>query len=141
MEIVPQKQIKQIRKMEKVNVKFGVALAIMSLLTVVAFYFELATNLVFTISMGLSLFIAFAAMMGTYHYCGYGYSTGRFWLWYSAVGGVIIVALIYASGMHLISDHLALPLIMGLFPVLIPVIGIFLGDCGRVLFKAESSAI
>ena len=132
---------KQIQKMKKVNVKFGVALAIMSLLTMVAFYFEVLSAVMLTISICLSAFISFIAMMNVYHYNGYGYNTGKFWFAYSAVGGVIIVALIYASGMHLISDHLTLPLIMGLFPVLIPVIGIFLGDCGRVLFKAESSAI
>ena len=138
---ISKKQIKQIQKMKKVNVKFGVALAIMSLLTVIAFYFEVATNLMFTISMGLSVFIAFAAMMGTYHYCGYGYSTGRFWFWYSSGGGGIIVASIYALGMHLLSEHLANSLLMGLFPSIIPVIGVFLGDCGRVIFKAEPSAI
>jgi len=127
--------------MKRTNVKFAGALVIMSILTIAAFYFGVAASLVFTISICLTAFIAFMAMMSTYHYCGYGYSSGRFWLWYSAVGGVIIIASIYASGMHLIGEHLAYALLMGLFPVIIPVIGVFLGDCGRIILKAEPSAV
>ena len=127
--------------MKKTDVKFAGALTIMSLLTFAAFFFGIAATVVLTISVCLTAFIAFVAMMCTYHYCGYGYSSGQFWFVYSAIGGVIIIASIYASGMQLVSDHLALSLVMGLFPVIVPVIGVFLGDCGRVIFKAEPSAV
>ena len=127
--------------MKRTNSKLAGALTIMSFLTIAALYFEFAAMVVLTIAVILAAFIAFVAMMGTYHYCGYGYSSGLFWFAYSAVGGVIIIASIYAAGMQIVSDHLAYSLVMGLFPVIIPVIGVFLGDCGRVIFKAEPSAV
>ena len=128
--------------MERTNLKLAGALTILSLLTMAtAFFFEIAATLTLSISIFFAVFIAFVAMMSTYHYCGYGYSSGRFWFAYSAVGGVIIIASIYGAGMHLIGDHLAQSLIMGLFPTIVPVIGIFLGDCGRIIIKSEPSAI
>jgi hypothetical protein len=129
------------KTMERTNLKFAGALSILSLVTMAAFFFEIAATVVLSISIFFAGFIAFIAMMSTYHYCGYGYNSGRFWFVYSTVGGAIIIASIYGTGMQLINDHLAQSLMVGLFPTIVPVIGIFLGDCGRIIIKAEPSAI
>jgi len=125
----------------KKNVKFAGALTITSLLTILALYFHVHPMAVLTFSMCLTMLISFIVMMSSYHYNGYDFNDGQFWFVYSALGGVIIIALLYTNGVHIINPHLAESAILGLAPTTIPVIGLFIGDCGRVLIKNEPSVI
>jgi len=129
------------KKMKKINVIFAGALTAMSLLTIGAFYFQVLPMIVLTITYCFSAFIAFAVMMSVYHYNGYDVNIGQYWLAYSAMGGVIIIALLYATGMHFINAHLAESIIVGMSPTTVPVIGLFLGDCGRIIVKDEAPAV
>ena len=127
--------------MKKTNNKFAATLCILSLLSVAAIYFEFAATVVMVIALGFSAFISFIAMMCVYHYNGYDFNVGQFWFAYSAVCGVIINAAIFAHGTHIMGEHVALSIILGLIPSILPIIGIFIGDVGRILIKAEPSAI
>ena len=129
------------RIMKKTNNKFAAALCIMSLLSVAAIYFEFAATVVMVIALGFSAFISFVAMMCVYHYNGYDFNVGQYWFAYSAVCGVIINAAIFAHGTHIMGEHVAISIILGLIPSILPIIGIFIGDVGRILIKAEPSAI
>jgi hypothetical protein len=44
-------------------------------------------------------------------------------------------------GFGLIEDNLAISILTGLSPTLAPIMGVFLGDCGRIIIKAQPSVI
>ena len=82
------------------------------------------------------------AMMETYHYQSYhNENSSWFWFIFSAAFGVILVGNFYATGTRLINEQIGLALMMGLWPTILPVLGIFFGDIGRILFKGEPSVI
>ena len=128
--------------MEKINKKLGTPLIIMSLVCVVANYFNVLAMLAFAVNLVVGCLVGVVAMMEVYHYqvCQ-GHEPGWFWLVFSAIFGVILVATFYATGANLMNEHLSLSLMTGLSPALLPVIGVFFGDIGRILFKSEASVI
>lgn len=124
------------------NKKLGIALAIMSILTMIATYSDILATPVIAVNIILGALISLLIMLKVYHYRGFGEeNSGRFWFAYSAVCGVVMIAVIYATGTHLISNHLSLSLISGLFPTILPIIGIFFSNIGRILIKNEPSVI
>ena len=141
MSIVTEK-IKWQKIMKKINKKLAIAFAIVCVISCVANYFQVLATPVTKISFGLSIVIAFLAMMQVYNYQNWAWdhNPGTFWFGYSAISGAILVVIFHATGLNLIDQQLSLSLFTGLTPMLIPVAGAFLGDCGRV-FKAESSII
>lgn len=128
--------------MKKFNKKIGASLIIMSILSIVANYFDVLSTATTVISVILSAFVGFIVMMQTYHYQEHQeHNPAKFWFIFSVISGIVLVCMFYAVGLKLISNQIAQSLATGLFPLLIPAIGIFLGDVGRVVLKDEPSVI
>ena len=128
--------------MEKINKKLGIALAIVSVISCVANYFNVLILLAIVASFAFSAFVGFVAMMQVYHYEDWHCDNpGLFWFVYSAISGVVLISVFYMVGFELIEHHLAISILMGLSPTLAPVMGVFLGDCGRIIIKAQPSVI
>ena len=124
------------------NKKLGIALAIMSFISSITVYFDVMTVLTIAVSVILAALISILAMLQVYHHQEFGnQNSGIFWMCYSAIAGVIMIAIIYSTGLNLISDHLSLSLLSGMFPTILPAIGVLLGDIGRILFQGKSSTI
>ena len=128
--------------MKKINKKLAIVLASLCTISCAASYFNVLVLPAIVASFVLSAFVGFIAMMQVYNYEEWhNDNPGMFWFVYSAISGVILISTFYAAGFKLIDDHLAISIMAGLSPALAPVIGIFLGDCGRSLIKAQPSAI
>lgn len=127
--------------MKKIDKILGIALMIVNILSCVANYFNvLATPLMVT-SFVVGIFVMAIAMMETYHHQPY-YNENSSWFWFifSAAFGVILVMNFFATGIGLINQQIGLALMMGLWPTILPVLGVFFGDIGRI-FKGEPSVI
>ena len=125
--------------MEKINLKFGIALEILGILSYLGNYYDVLAGPAIVMSISLSVFLGYVAMMQTFHTGHICISNpGLFWFSYSSINGVVLICAIYATGMHLISEQLSVSLIYGLAPTLVPSIGVFLGDCGRILIGKQS---
>ena len=125
--------------MEKINLKFGIALEILGILSYLGNYYDVLAGPAIVMSISLSVFLGYVAMMQTFHTGHICISNpGLFWFSYSSINGVVLICAIYATGMHLISEQLSASLIYGLAPTLVPSIGVFLGDCGRILIGKQS---
>ena len=128
--------------MKKSNKKFAIALAIVCVISCIANYFNVMVLPVIVASFVLSAFVGFIAMMQVYHYEEWhSDNPGSFWFVYSAVSGVVLISILYAVCLELVDNHLAISILTGLSPTLTPVMGIFLGNCGRILIKAQPSTI
>ena len=89
-----------------------------------------------------SAFVGFVAVAQVYHHEEWHYDNpGLFWFVYSAISGVVLIFVFYAAGFELIEEHSAISILTGLSPTLMPVMGAFFGDIGRILFKGEPSVI
>lgn len=125
--------------MEKISLKFGIALEILGILSYLGNYYDVLAGPAIVMSISLSVFLGYVAMMQTFHSGDISFSNpGLFWLTYSSINGVVLICAIYATGMHLIGEQLSVSLIYGLAPTLVPSIGVFLGDCGRILIGKQS---
>ena len=134
-------EIKKAKEMENSNWKLGAVLVILSILTYLANYFDVLAVPAIVVSVSLSVFIGCVAMVQTFCYIdneSFNDNPGTFWFIYSSVNGVIMVCVIYALGMHMINEQLSLALLYGISPTLIPSIGVFLGDCGRIIVGRPS---
>lgn len=128
--------------MKKFNKKLGIALAIVSVISCVANYFNVMTLPITVVSFAFSAFVGFVAMMQVYRYEDWHYDNpGLFWFVYSAISGVVLISIFYAVGFELIENHLAVSILTGFSPTLAPVMGIFFGDCGRALIKSQPSVV
>ena len=128
--------------MEKINKKLGIALAIVSVISCVANYFNVLILPAIVASFAFSAFVGFVAMMQVYHYEDWNSDNpGLFWFVYSAISGVVLIFVFYMVGFGLIEDNLAISILTGLSPTLAPIMGVFLGDCGRIIIKAQPSVI
>ena len=132
----------QTNKMKKIDKKLGIALAILSVISCVANYFNVFANPVLVTNFILGVLAMTLAMMETYHYREY-YSQNSSWFWfiYSVVFGVVLIANFYATGLEWVNKQFGLSLMMGLWPTILPVLGVFFGDIGRILFKGEPTVI
>jgi CDP-diglyceride synthetase len=124
------------------NWKFGIALVILSILTYLANYLDMLAVPAIVVNIGLSVFIGCVAMVQTLRYNDSDelsiYNPATFWLIYSSVNGVILVCVISALYKHLIDEQLSLALLYGISPMLIPSMGVLLGDHGRIIVGKKS---
>ena len=128
--------------MEKINKKLGFALAIMSILSCVANYSNILATPTFVVSFILGILAMTLAMIEAYHYQEYyNQNTSWFWLLYSVAFGIILTANFYVTNVGLINEQIRSSVRIGLYPMILPLIGIFFGDTGRILFKGEPSVI
>lgn len=133
---------KNSKKMRRINKRLGIVLAISGILSGIANYFNVLATPTLVTSLVIAAFVAFIVMMLIYNYQSYQeYNPGTFWLVYSALGGAFFVFAFYAMGFNLISQSFSVAIAIGILPILLPTIGLFLGDCGRILLKSEPSAI
>ena len=135
--------IKLAKEMKKFNKTLGIILAILSIISFVANYFNVMDLPVTVVCFAFSVFVGFVAMMQVYHYQEWATdcNPGMFWFVYSATSGILLIGLVYATGFELIENQLAISIMTGFSPTLVPVIGIFVGDLGRIIIKSEPSVI
>ena len=135
--------IKLAKEMKNFNKMLGIILAILSLISCAANYFYAMDLPVTVVCFGFSVFVGFVAMMQVYHYQEWSTdcNPGIFWFLYSATSGILLIGLVYVTGFQLIENHLATSILTGFSPTLVPVIGIFVGDLGRIIIKSEPSVI
>ena len=128
--------------MRKIDKILGITLMIVSILSCVANYFGMLATPLLVAGFVVGIFVIAIAMMETYHYQSYCYENSSwFWFIFSAAFGVILVMNFFATGIGLINQQLGLALMMGLCPTILPTLGVFFGDIGRILFKGEPSVI
>ena len=135
------KKLKTNTKMKKANYWFGVGLAIVSILTVLATYFNVAANTALIVGLCCAVFVAFVSMMQTYHYEDWHeYDPRKFWMWYVAIAVVIIVTFFFGAGVKIFDQEVALPMVYGGVIAGIPGFGVFLGFVWKTL-RSECFAI
>jgi uncharacterized membrane-anchored protein len=128
--------------MENINKKLGIILGFLSIISCIANYFNVLVLPATLASFVFSAFVGFIAMMQVYHYENWhDNNPGMFWFAYSAVSGVFLISVFYAVGFELISDQSTISILTGFSPTLLPTMGIFFGDIGRILFKGKPSVI
>ena len=128
--------------MKNFDKTLGIILAIVSILSCVANYFNVLTTLLLVTDFIVGIFATALSMMETYQHQPYfNRNSGWFWFLYSVSFAIILVGIFYATGLELLSEDLGLSLMMGLSPTILPTLGIFFGDIGRILFKGEPSVI
>ena len=127
--------------MRKIDKILGIALMIVSILSCVANYFNVLATPLIVAGAIVGIFAMTLAMMETYHHQSYyNENSSWFWLVYSATLGAILVGNFYSTGIGLINERLGLSL-LGLSYGILPVLGVFFGNIGRILFKGEPSVI
>ena len=132
--------------MLKTNKKWGMILAVLCIISCVTNMFNMLSLPVglpaIVMSFAFSAFVAFIAMMQTYqHEDRHCNSHTRFWLIYSAVSGIIVIVAFCAYGFNLIENHISASIMIGLIPALMPIIGVFFGNFGRVFLKGKPAAV
>lgn len=129
--------------MRKFNLFVGIALAILSVLTILANYFNVIPVIITGTTVALSALCGLIAMLQVYYWVEYleDYNPGRFWSIYSAIGGVICIVVLNAMGFHLVTEKFGASALYGLTGTLFPIIGLFIGDIGRVLFRSEKPVV
>ncbi len=134
---------KTIKKMEKFNRNLGITLAILSILSCVANMFNMLGLPAIIASFAFSALVGCIAMIQTYHHdenllCDNHIS---FWIFYSVISGIIMFIVSCVGRFGWIENHIATSIIFGLIPTLMPIVGVFFGNFGRILFKGEPSVI
>lgn len=119
--------------LQKTNWRLGIVLTVFSIVTCMASYFDIAADVVLTITVVLSIAIGFIAMLQVYNMGHWIRLETPFWLVYSSTASVVLVILIYLTGLHLIGERLSSSLLMGLSPMIVPSIGYFIGNFARVV--------
>ena len=128
--------------MKKIDKILGITLAIVSILSCVANYFGMLATPLLVAGFVMGVFVSAIAMVETYHYQEYdNQNSSWFWFIFSAAFGVILVMNFYATGIGIANERLGLAIMMGLWPTIMPILGVFFGDIGRILFKGEPSVI
>jgi len=126
--------------MKKVNRKLVAVLAVMSILLGLAVYFDKLLVPAIVVGTVVSIFVTFIAMMQVFHYqewWGDG-NPANFWIAVSAVAAAILVLSTFTIGLSHVFEQLWMSIAAVCCPMVVPAIGVFLGNCGRVL-KRESA--
>ena len=128
--------------MEKFNKWSRFILSAFCILKGIASYYDILSTPILSVTLGLSAIVSSITMLQTYNYQEYEtHNSSLLWLIFSALNGTIIVATLYAIGCKAINEQVCKAILMGLSPAIFPVIGLFLGNCGRILIKSEPSTI
>lgn len=128
--------------MRKVNRILAIVLAVICMVSCAGNYFSILAMPCIVVSFIFSVFIAFMAMMQVLNYQGCeNHNPGLFWFVYSAVSGVALIVLFYGAGFKLIDEQFSTSLIIGLAPMILPILGVFVGDLGRILFNGDPSIV
>ena len=124
--------------MRKFNFLTAISLAVVSVLAVVADYFNVFAVPTFWVNVALSVIVGIFAFLQVWYYSVFeDHNSLMFWLGHSAIIGMIIVGVLFASGSNAIQENLTVSMVTGLAPNLFPVMGAAFGFYGRVVFKKE----
>ena len=136
MSILTEK-IKTAKEMKRTNRKLAILLAVASIILCVAGYFNAPATPIIVVSLSLSAFIGFISMMQTYQYQSWAWdhNPGTFWSVISAITAVALVVTAITS--NLTSKHFLACLSVGSLPILVPIIGVLIGNSARI-FRNES---
>lgn len=125
--------------MKKNNRILATVLAVASIIFGLVVYFDKLSTLPVVMVTVVSGVISFIAMMQVFNYQEWwGSNPANFWLAVSGVAAAILVFSSYAIGFNQIFEHIWIAFAAVCCPMILPVIGVFLGNCGRIL-KRESA--
>lgn len=127
--------------MKKVNLFFAAVLIISCTISTVANYSDVLASAATTIAVTIGVAIALIAMIQVYHYKqGSNFNPGWFWFSFSSAVAAIMVVTLYSMWLGLFRQ-LGEAILFGFVPAIMPVIGVILGDSGRIIIKNEQSSI
>lgn len=122
--------------MEKINRIIGSILVIICIISCISSQFK-AFSLA-TISLTLAIFICAVAMIQEYYYGdNQEYDSSVFWIIYSVMGVAVEIIVKYTAELEIIELSLSQSLRFNIFPITLPIFGVFFGTIGRMLFKSE----
>ena len=128
--------------MKKFNIIAGIILLIASILTALAWYFNVLPNTALIVTGVIAAIVVFiAALEHFYHREWHEYNPGQFWSVWSAILAVIAVIVLYLRGFEVLDSHLAGAIITGAAFSVVPIVGVFFGDLGKVIQELRYSAI
>lgn len=128
--------------MTKFNFLTAISLAVVSMLAVVANYFNVFAVPTLWVNVTLSVIVSIFAFLQVWYYSEFeDQNPLRFWLGYSTIIGMIIIGVLFASGSNAIQENLGVSMLTGLTPGLFPIMGVVFGNYGRVVFEKETSLI
>ena len=122
--------------MKKFNKIVGSLLVIVSILSCLASYFNVAV--LSAITLALAIFACAIAMVQEYSYGSDNeYDPGIFWIIYSVIGILVGATVKCAIKLEIIEDVFSQHLMMGILIMVMPMFGVFFGMIGRMLFKSS----
>ena len=125
--------------MKKFNKVSAIVLAVVSLLTCVAMHLNVLVMPMVIVSAVVSITVAFVAMMQTVYYREWHeYNPSKFWFVYSAISATILVVGFYLYGFGILIKISSAAIGLGF--MLIPMLGVFLGDVWRTIVLNEKTA-
>ena len=129
---------KLMETIKKFNRKAGVVLAILSILSGIAIY--IGIDAILYASIAVSAIIAIIALLQVFNtelWLQEMNPTSQ-WLIIAAIAGIICIATLFATGTQAIPIKLGQAIFLGATPLMIPLLGAFLGNTGRILWNKPS---
>ena len=126
--------------MRKSDHRLARILAIAGMLWGLATYFDWGATAMLWACCIISTIVAIVAIGRTFGYdgCWYDHNPAEFWPWYSLAWGAIIVAMFYIIGFGHEDNNLTRAIVYGCLFQLIPTLGVFLGNTGRIFVGKTS---
>ena len=130
-------------EMKKFNKIWGSLLGVISIISIAIVYNNQEAAIpVSYVGLAVAACTTFIVCMQVANYHGYeDYNPGKWWFTYSVCWGLCFIGLIYAAGFHLIPEHVASSILCGNPAVLAPVIGLFLAQTWKSVFRGEELVI
>ena len=120
--------------MKKNNRILATVLAVTSIIFGLVVYFDKLSTLPVVMVIVVSGVISLIAMMEVFNYQDWWESNPTdFWVTVAAVSAAIIVLATFIIGLDGFMGHLWMSIAAMCCPMFVPVLGVFVGNCGRVL--------
>lgn len=106
-----------------------------SILVGIAIYFDTLVIPAIVVGAAASVIVGFIVMMQVYNYeeWGWDYNPSLYWSCFAGVAAVILLGIFIAAGFNVMSKQLLPTMVAEACPFIVPVLGVFLGNIGRVL--------
>lgn len=131
-------------KQKKVNLFLCAILAALSVLYIISSLLiplQVIAKPVFIIGLCASAFIAVLNIFQVYHYQSYdSFNAGWFWFLYALIGAVLWVVSACLCEFNIFGKMPTRSMLIGFLPLVIPVLGVFIGEVGRS-FKGEEMIV
>ena len=110
-------------------------IVVVSILMGTAIGFDTLVIPAIVVGAAASVIVGFIVMMQVYNYeeWGWDYNPSLYWSCFAGVAAVILLGIFIAAGFNVMSKQLLPTMVAEACPFIVPVLGVFLGNIGRVL--------